>query len=95
MISAKQCLNTLLAAFPYALDAKESGAFCWINEIFWREFYRHLMILNPELCKGKNFNKLADNINLGNNSDFFKAWCEGRTGYGLVDAAMRQLNETG
>ncbi len=95
VISAKQCVNAVLAAFPYALDAKESGAFCWVNEIVWREFYRHLIILNPELCKGKNFNKLADNIHWSNNRDLFQAWCEGRTGYGLVDAAMRQLNETG
>ncbi|HEY5715254.1 MAG TPA: deoxyribodipyrimidine photo-lyase [Psychromonas sp.] len=95
VISAKQCLNAVLAAFPYALDAQESGPFSWINEIVWREFYRHLMILNPELCKGKNFNKLADNIDWSNNPDHFRAWCEGRTGYGLVDAAMRQLNETG
>jgi len=95
VISEKQCVNRVLAAFPDALEEKESGAFCWINEIVWREFYRHLVILNPELCKSKNFNKRADNIKWSNNPDLFKAWCEGRTGYGLVDAAMRQLNETG
>lgn len=95
VISAKRCVYEVLAAFPYALDAQDSGVFSWLNEIVWREFYRHIMILNPQLCKGKNFNKLADNITWSNNREDFKAWCEGRTGYGLVDAAMRQLNETG
>lgn len=95
VISAKRCVYEVLAAFPYALDAQDSGVFSWLNEIVWREFYRHLMILNPQLCKGVNFNKRADNIAWSNNREQFKAWCEGRTGYGLVDAAMHQLNQTG
>ncbi|HEY7866351.1 MAG TPA: deoxyribodipyrimidine photo-lyase [Psychromonas sp.] len=95
VISARRCVYEVLAAFPYALDAQDSGVFSWLNEIVWREFYRHIMILNPQLCKGHNFNKLADNIIWSNNREDFRAWCEGRTGYGLVDAAMRQLNETG
>ncbi|PKH02917.1 deoxyribodipyrimidine photo-lyase [Psychromonas sp. MB-3u-54] len=95
VISAKRCVYEVLAVFPYALDAQDSGVFSWVNEIVWREFYRHLMIFNPQLCKGENFNKLADNIIWSNNREDFKAWCEGRTGYGLVDAAMRQLNDTG
>ena len=95
VISAKTCVYQVLQAFPYALDYKNSGAYIWINEIIWREFYRHLMIANPELCKGKNFNILGDNIIWDNSQEYFERWCEGKTGYGLVDAAMRQLNTTG
>lgn len=95
VISAKNCVYRVLQAFPYALDDRSSGAYSWINEIVWREFYRHLMIANPGLCKGRNYNKLADAIAWDNNSGYFQCWCQGRTGYGLVDAAMRQLNTTG
>ena len=95
VISARACVYQVLQAFPYALDDKNSGAYIWINEIVWREFYRHLMIANPGLCKGKNFNALGDAIGWENNQADFARWCEGKTGYGLVDAAMQQLNTTG
>ena len=95
VISAKTCVYQVLQAFPYALDDKNSGAYIWINEIVWREFYRHLLIANPDLCKGKNFNSLGDAIVWDNSQEYFARWCEGKTGYGLVDAAMRQLNTTG
>ena len=95
VISAKTCVYQVLQAFPYALDDKSSGAYSWINEIVWREFYRHLMIAQPRLCKGENYNKSADAIVWQNNREHFQRWCEGKTGYGLVDAAMRQLNTTG
>ncbi len=95
VLSVKSCVYQVLQAFPYALDDKASGAFIWINELVWREFYRHLMVANPTLCMGKNYNPLADAIVWDNNPEYFARWCQGRTGYGLVDAAMRQLNTTG
>lgn len=95
VISAKNCVYQVLQAFPYALDDKSSGAYSWINEIVWREFYRHLMIAQPRLCKGENYNKSADAVVWENNHEHFQRWCNGQTGYGLVDAAMRQLNTTG
>jgi len=95
VLSAKTCVYQVLQAFPYALDDTRSGGYIWINEIVWREFYRHLLIANPDLCKGKNYNKLADAIAWQNNREYFERWCQGKTGYGLVDAAMRQLNSRG
>ncbi|WP_354625447.1 deoxyribodipyrimidine photo-lyase [Psychromonas sp. MME2] len=95
VLSAKQCLYQLLMHFPYALDRAESGAFVWLNEIIWREFYRHIMVLNPELGKGANYNPLANNIVWQNDSVLFTKWCDGETGYPLVDAAMRQLKQRG
>jgi deoxyribodipyrimidine photo-lyase len=95
VISAKTCVYQVLQAFPYALDEKASGAYSWINEIVWREFYRHLMIAQPRLCKGENYNKSADAVVWENNHEHFQRWCSGQTGYGLVDAAMRQLHATG
>jgi deoxyribodipyrimidine photo-lyase len=95
VISAKACVYQVLQAFPYALDEKNSGPYIWINEIVWREFYRHLLIARPQLCTGKNYNPMADGIVWDNNRAHFARWCQGKTGYGLVDAAMRQLNTTG
>lgn len=65
----------------------------WLNELCWREFY--MMILwhfpHPE----RAFKPVYDNIKWRNNEAEFHAWCEGRTGYPIVDAGMRELNATG
>ncbi len=95
IISARQCIVALLSHYPDALIDDKSPGRCWLNEIIWREFYRHLLVAFPRLSKGQNFNPLANNIAWRNNELEFKAWCNGNTGYPLVDAAMRQLNLTG
>lgn len=95
VLSPKQCVAALLTQFPQALTDKTSGCWTWLTEICWREFYRHLLVAFPQLCKGKNFNPLADNVNWLNNKKDFQHWCQGTTGYPIVDAAMRQLNQTG
>ncbi|MCL1145020.1 deoxyribodipyrimidine photo-lyase [Shewanella marinintestina] len=95
IISPRQCLQVLLSHYPDALVHDESPGRCWLNELIWREFYRHLLVAFPKLSKSANFNALADQIKWRNNPREFQAWCEGRTGYPLVDAAMRQLNQTG
>ncbi|PMC12263.1 deoxyribodipyrimidine photo-lyase, partial [Klebsiella aerogenes] len=53
VLSPRQCLHRLLREQPGALDG-EAGA-SWLNEIIWREFYRHLMVYYPKLCKGRPF----------------------------------------
>ncbi len=63
--------------------------------MIWREFYRHLIVAYPKLCKGVNFNEKYNSLDWRDDNADFKAWCEGKTGYPLVDAAMRQLLETG
>ncbi|MGS0694449.1 deoxyribodipyrimidine photo-lyase [Shewanella sp. 0m-4] len=95
VLSPRQCVQVLLSHFPDALVHDESPARCWLNELIWREFYRHLLVAFPRLSKQGNFNLLANNIAWRNNPQEFQAWCDGRTGYPLVDAAMRQLNQTG
>ncbi|MCK8043796.1 deoxyribodipyrimidine photo-lyase [Shewanella sp. 1CM18E] len=95
IISPRQCLQVLLSHYPDVLVHDESQGRCWLNELIWREFYRHLLVAFPKLSKRANFNALANNIKWRNNPREFQAWCEGRTGYPLVDAAMRQLNKTG
>ncbi len=65
----------------------------WRQELAWREFYQHVMYSFPELADGPYRAPLKD-FPWSNNDDHFQAWCEGRTGYPIVDAAMRQMNET-
>ncbi|MEA5513617.1 FAD-binding domain-containing protein [Nodularia sp. UHCC 0506] len=66
----------------------------WQQELAWREFYQHAMYNFPELAEGA-YRDTFKNFPWQNNDKYFQAWCEGRTGYPIVDAAMRQLNEMG
>jgi len=66
----------------------------WQQELAWREFYQHVMYFFPELAAGP-YREQWKNFPWINDPDHFQAWCEGRTGYPIVDAAMRQMNETG
>ncbi|MBW4627013.1 MAG: deoxyribodipyrimidine photo-lyase, 8-HDF type [Brasilonema octagenarum HA4186-MV1] len=66
----------------------------WQQELAWREFYQHAMYNFPQLAEGA-FRDPFKNFPWENNEEYFQAWCEGRTGYPIVDAAMRQLNELG
>ncbi|SCB87660.1 deoxyribodipyrimidine photo-lyase [Kosakonia oryziphila] len=92
-LSPRQCLHHLLAEQPQALDGG-SGA-VWLNELIWREFYRHLMMFHPALCKHKPFIPWTDKVQWQENQQQLEAWQKGSTGFPIVDAAMRQLNSTG
>jgi deoxyribodipyrimidine photo-lyase len=66
----------------------------WIGELIWREFYAQVLWHFPHAATGAFRREYAD-LDWENNDRKFAAWCEGRTGYPIVDAGMRQLNETG
>ncbi len=66
----------------------------WIDEIVWREFYAHVLWHSPHAAHGA-WRHTYDSIVWENDAEKFAAWCAGQTGYPVVDAAMRQLNETG
>ncbi|MEO1394097.1 MAG: FAD-binding domain-containing protein [Cyanobacteria bacterium J06634_5] len=66
----------------------------WQQELAWREFYQGVMYFFPSLAEGPYREHFKD-FPWDNNKDHFQAWCEGKTGYPIVDAAMRQLNATG
>jgi deoxyribodipyrimidine photo-lyase len=67
----------------------------WLNELIWRDFYFQILYRNPHIAAGKAYKAEFENLQFPNNQALFKAWCEGKTGYPLVDAAMRQINQTG
>ncbi|MEO1052707.1 MAG: deoxyribodipyrimidine photo-lyase [Bacteroidota bacterium] len=66
----------------------------WLNELIWRDFYAMILWHFPYVVD-KAFKPAYDAIPWRNNADHFEAWCEGRTGYPIVDAGMRELNSTG
>ncbi len=77
-----------LAAQAHRLNEK------LLNELIWRDFYQMIMWHYPNIVMD-SFHKEYDNIKWRNNEKEFQLWCEGNTGYPIVDAGMRELNETG
>lgn len=67
----------------------------WLNELIWREFYMQILWNFPHVGEGKSFKAAYDRIPWRNNEEEFQRWCEGKTGYPIVDAGMRELNATG
>lgn len=82
-ISIRQCV-----AFALKHNAT------WLSELIWREFFMQILYHFPQVVH-QSFKRQYDNINWRNNEDEFKHWCEGTTGYPIVDAGMRELNQTG
>ncbi len=66
----------------------------FLNELIWRDFY-HMILCNYPHVVSKSFKAKYDQIKWRNNETEFEAWCAGKTGYPIVDAGMRELNETG
>ena len=77
------------------LDGGDKGIICWISEVAWRDFYKHVLAHWPYVCMNKPFKPEYTNIQWEYNTELFQKWCTGMTGYPFIDAAMRQLNHTG
>ncbi len=71
------------------------GSQAWLNELVWRDFYFQILHHNPQVAAGRAYKIEFEDLAFPNNELLFKAWCDGKTGFPLVDAAMRQLNQTG
>ncbi|MDZ7870462.1 MAG: deoxyribodipyrimidine photo-lyase [Rheinheimera sp.] len=95
VVSAQQAVARLQTEADTALWQEGAGAAVWLSELIWREFYKHILVAYPQLIKHRAFQHDTEAIVWCNNEAWFAAWCEGRTGYPIVDAAMRQLNQTG
>jgi deoxyribodipyrimidine photo-lyase len=76
------------------VHSRSEGAKTWVSEIIWRDFYQMILDAYPHIVDGA-FKPQYDKIKFPGGNKEFKAWSEGRTGFPLVDAAMRCLNETG
>jgi deoxyribodipyrimidine photo-lyase len=85
-------------AHELSLQPDGQGAATWLSELIWRDFYFMILAHHPKLARGAAFKAEYDGLRweTGRHADeAFAAWCDGRTGYPLVDAAMLQLNRTG
>lgn len=67
----------------------------FLNELIWRDFYHMILWHFPQVGAGKSFRAEYDFIQWRNNEEEFQKWCDGQTGYPIVDAGMRELNATG
>ncbi|MCB8985388.1 MAG: deoxyribodipyrimidine photo-lyase [Ardenticatenaceae bacterium] len=95
MLSARQAVVAAREAWHQAShDNGRHGADTWLNELIWREFYISILYHFPYVLKG-NFNRTYDALAWDNDAEHFAAWQNGRTGYPIIDAAMRQLAATG
>ena len=92
-LSVRQCW--LAAVQAEGGQTVYGGLEAWQNELIWRDFYRHVMVGYPRISRNQPFQSKTQGIQWRNDRNEFKAWCEGQTGFPIVDAAMRCLNATG
>ncbi len=78
----------------YASAHGGRGAETWLSELIWRDFYHMLLWHHPHVVTGA-YKRAFDALVWDDAPELFAAWCEGRTGYPLIDAAMTQLNQSG
>lgn len=95
VLSPRQVLRAALDAADETLPAQSDGVATWVSELIWREFYSHLLIAFPRLSMGRAFKAKTEALPWKAPNTAFDAWCEGRTGYPIIDAAMRQLRTQG
>ena len=74
---------------------ENDGKKAWRNELHWRDFYRYIMYHFTRVSMGRAFRESTNSVPWQHDEESFTSWCEGQTGYPLVDAGMRQLKETG
>ncbi len=91
-ISARECVRAALESEGATAD---QGVTTWINELIWREFYKHLLVGFPSICMHRALKPETDRIIWRESQDDLQAWIEGVTGFPIVDAAMRCLASTG
>jgi deoxyribodipyrimidine photo-lyase len=91
VLSPVQALRRMVDLNLFQMDTPHP----WVNELIWREFYRHVIALFDHVSTGRAFKRQYDQLIWRHAPDDLAAWKAGRTGYPLVDAGMRQLNATG
>lgn len=78
-----------------AWKATDPGAQTFLSELIWRDFYQMVLFHRPDLAEGRCFLTRYDDLSYPGTSADFEVWCQSLTGYPLVDAALRQLHQTG
>ncbi|WP_193074412.1 deoxyribodipyrimidine photo-lyase [Pseudomonas sp. FME51] len=95
VLSPRQCLHAALMINQGELDSGNTGVTTWINELLWREFYKHILVAYPRVSRHRAFRPHTEAVPWRDAPEELLAWQQGRTGFPLIDAAMRQLLATG
>ncbi|MBF8661049.1 deoxyribodipyrimidine photo-lyase [Pseudomonas putida] len=95
VISPRQCLHAALAHNRGEFDSGSSGVQTWVNELLWREFYKHILTGYPQVSRHRAFRAHTEALPWRKAPKEFEAWQQGRTGFPIIDAAMRQMLTTG
>ncbi len=93
-IGIRTCVERARAAMEGASAQRRASLEVWLSELIWRDFYQQILRNFPHVANAP-FLSAAAAIAWRDDEQNFRAWCEARTGYPIVDAAMRQLNTTG
>ncbi|MCX7122080.1 MAG: hypothetical protein NTV32_00090 [Gammaproteobacteria bacterium] len=88
-------LHRAAGTYSFSELIASPGYGVWLNELIWREFYKHIIFLFPKLACGQTLQAKFKVWTWRQDHGQFQRWCDGQTGYPLIDAAMRQLNQTG
>ncbi|WP_271410771.1 deoxyribodipyrimidine photo-lyase [Pseudomonas sp. Q1-7] len=95
VLSPRQCLHAALRNNQGEFDSGDPGAVSWINELLWREFYKHILAGFPRVSQHRAFRQETEALAWRRAPRELEAWQQGRTGIPIIDAAMRQLLATG
>ncbi|KAG0251378.1 hypothetical protein DFQ27_008783 [Actinomortierella ambigua] len=95
VLSTRQCIAAARAANNNKIMVGNDGLRTWIKELIWREFYRNILVHFPRVCMNKPFQPITEHIRWTADQRRFQMWSQGKTGYPIVDAGMRQLNTIG
>lgn len=94
-IGPVSCLHAMMSHHGPDLENWPAGPSTWLNELIWREFYRHVMLGFPQVSMNKPMQEWTELVPWTSNPDHFEAWTRGETGIDIVDAGTHQLLKTG
>ncbi|WP_437884097.1 deoxyribodipyrimidine photo-lyase [Pseudomonas sp. LRF_L74] len=95
VVSPRQCLHAALRHNHGEFESGGKGAVTWINELLWREFYKHVLVGYPRVSRHRAFRPETEKLDWRHAEKDLEAWQQGRTGIPVIDAAIRQLLATG
>ena len=95
ILSPRQCFTAAIQANHGKLTDGQLGVDTWISELIWREVYKQILANFPRISMNQAFKQETEKWPWRHDQDLFSAWTKGQTGYPLIDAAMRQLHQTG
>ncbi|KAF9428950.1 hypothetical protein BGZ94_000345 [Podila epigama] len=95
ILSHRQCVSMARSVNSNKVMVGNEGVKQWVTEFILREFYTHIMLLFPRIAEEKAYIAATEDIRWSSDERKFSLWCQGKTGYPIVDAGMRQLNSVG